>query len=176
MSLKAIFTALQVPSTGAITSLIDKQRGNREFVRTINDRLMNDLGGKGGSVAVENIGAVSVTLRVISVSPYLHTTRITLIRDLNRIEIENKILQNFGEMLTWGYSFDINSPDIWHEEVGAVIRAKLLNDGGHYSPRNARYDWLTINHFADVSGDGVGVTLSNADAYYMHWVTALAPV
>ena len=161
------FYRITVSSTGAITSLIDKQRGNREFVRTINDRLMNDLGGKGGSVAVENIGAVSVTLRVISVSPYLHTTRITLIRDLNRIEIENKILQNFGEMLTWSYSFDINSPDIWHEEVGAVIRAKLLNDGGHYSPRNARYDWLTINHFADVSGDGVGVTLSNADAYYM---------
>ena len=53
---------------------------------------------------------------------------------------------------------------MWHEEIGAVIRAKLLGDGGHYSPRNARYDWLTLNHFADIAGaDGFGATLSNAD-------------
>lgn len=161
------FYRITVSNTGAITSLIDKTQGNREFVRKMNDRWVNDLGGRGGSFASKNIGAVSVTLRVISMSPHLHTTRITLIRGSNRIEIQNDILGNFGETLTWGYSFNIDSPDVWHEEVGAVIRAKLLPDGGHYSPKNARYDWLTINHFADVSGDKVGVTLSNADAYYM---------
>ena len=161
------FYRVVVSNTGAITSLLDKTRGYREFVRTINDRVINDLGGSGGSLMVENAGPVSVTLRATSVNPLAHTTRITLIRDTNRIEIRNDITENFGETLTWNYSFEIDSSEVWHEEVGAVIRAKLLANGGHYSPRNARYDWLTINHFADVSGRGVGVTLSNADAYYM---------
>lgn len=161
------FYRITVSSTGAITSLIDKKRANREFARTINDRAINDLGGIGGSLTVENVGPVSVTLLATSMNPHTLVSRITLVKGANRIEIDNNILQNFGETLTWGYSFNIDSPDIWHEEVGAVIRAKLLPDGGHYSPRNARYDWLTINHFADMSGGGVGVTLSNADAYYM---------
>ncbi|WP_292928646.1 hypothetical protein [Nitrosomonas sp.] len=161
------FYRITVSNTGAITSLIDKKRGNRQFVRTIDGKTVNDLGGIGGSLAIESIGPVSVTLRATSLNPHSHTTRITLIRDSNRIEIRNSITQNFSDIMTWNYSFNINSPDIWHEEVGAVIRAKLLPDGGHYSPRNARYDWLTINHFADVSGGGVGVTLSNADTYFM---------
>ncbi|MBP6057094.1 MAG: hypothetical protein KA524_01490 [Nitrosomonas sp.] len=161
------FYRIKVSNTGAITSLIDKTRGDREFVRTINGLTVNDLGGIGGSLTVENAGAVSVTLRATSLNPYSLTSRITLVRDTDRIEISNNITQNFGETLTWGYSFDIDSPNVWHEEVGAVIRARLLANGGHYSPRNARYDWLTINHFADMSGGGVGVTLSNADAYYM---------
>ncbi|MBP6057096.1 MAG: hypothetical protein KA524_01500 [Nitrosomonas sp.] len=161
------FYRIVVSNTGAITSLLDKTRGYREFVRTINGRTINDLGGSGGSLVVENAGSVSVTLRATSADPLAHTTRITLIRDTNRIEIRNDITENFGETLTWNYSFEIDSPEVWHEEVGAVIRAEFLANGGHYSPRNARYDWLTINHFAAVSGRGVGVTLSNTDAYYM---------
>ncbi len=156
-----------VSNSGAITSLIDKTQSNREFVRTINDRTVNDLGGTGGSLSVENVGPVSVTLRATSTSPRAHTSRITFIRDTNRIDIRNDITQNFGNDLTYSFSFDINSPDVWHEEVGAVIRAKLLANGGHYAPRNARYDWLTMNHFAAVTGGGFGVTVSNADAYYM---------
>ncbi len=161
------FYRIVVSNTGAITSLIDKTRGYREFARRINNRWINDLGGQGGSIAIENAGPVSVTLRTISASPYWHTTRITLVRDSDRIEIQNLIEENFAETLTWGYSFAIDNPDVWHEEVGAVIRAKLLPDGGHYSPRNARYDWLTLNHFADVSDQQGGITLSNIDAYFM---------
>lgn len=159
---------VSVSTAGAITSLIDKTRNNREFVRTINGRTVNDLGGIGGSLAVENIGPVSVTIRATSANPRSHVSRITFIRDTNRIDIRNDITQNFGEILTWSHSFEITSPDLWHEEVGAVIRAKLLANGGHYSPRNARYDWLTMNHFADISGGGVGITVSNADAYFMN--------
>ncbi len=161
------FYRIVVSNTGAITSLIDKTRGNREFARRINNRWINDMGGQGGSIAIENAGPVSVTVRIISANPYWHTTRITLTRDSDRIEIQNLIEENFAETLTWGYSFAIDQPDVWHEEVGAVIRAKLLPDGGHYSPRNARYDWLTLNHFADVSDSQGGITLSNADAYFM---------
>ena len=52
----------------------------------------------------------------------------------------------------WRFSFNQPSPDVRHEEVGAVLRAKLTTQGGAYSPTNARYDYLTLNHFADMSG------------------------
>ncbi len=119
---------------------------------------------------MENAGPVSVTLRADSKSPVGHTTSITFYRGTNRIDIANQITQNFGDLKTWSYSFNINFPDVWHEEVGAVIRGKLLASGGHYSPRNARYDWLTMNHFADMSdgaANNFGVTISNWDAYFM---------
>lgn len=159
-----------VAGDGAITSLIDKTRGNRETVRNIGGRVLNDLGGnRSGYVTVENAGPVSVTLRAISDSPLAHTTRVTLYRDSDRIDVSNEITQNFGDIRTWSFSFDLNSPDMWHEEVGAVIRGKLLANGGHYSPRNARYDWLTMNHFADMTnGAGsFGVTVSNWDNQFM---------
>ena len=35
------------------------------------------------------------------------------------------------------------------------------------APNHARYDWQTLNHFADISGEGVGVTLANADCLFM---------
>lgn len=163
------FYRLTLANDGSITSLIDKTRNNRETVRSINGRVLNDLGGnRTGKVTIENAGAVSVTLRAESANPLPHVSRITLYRNSNRIAIENQITQNFGDVKTWSYSFDINSPDVWHEEVGAVIRGKLLANGGHYSPKNARYDWLTINHFADISdgaANNFGVTVSNADAY-----------
>ena len=160
---------ITVSARGAITSLIDKLRNNRELVRAINGRAVNDLGAGTGSLRVENEGPVSVTLVAESNSPLVHTSRITLKRELDRIEIMNEIKQNFNSTYTWGFGFNIDSPDVWHEEVGAVIRARLLAEGGHYSPRNARYDWLTLNHFADISGTGspAGVTLSNADCYFM---------
>ncbi len=165
------FYRLTLASDGAVTSLVDKTRGNRETVRTIGGRVLNDLGGnRSGQLAVENAGPVSVTLRAVSSSPLSHTTRVTLFRNSNRVDVGNEITQNFGDVKTWSYSFDINSPDVWHEEVGAVIRGKLLANGGHYSPKNARYDWLTMNHFADISdgaANNFGITLSNADAYFM---------
>lgn len=165
------FYRVTVANDGAITSLIDKIRGDRETVRNINGKVLNDLGGnRSGSIGIESSGPVSITLRAISTSPVAHTTRVTLYRDIDRVDVMNEITQNFGDLRTWSYSFNINSPDVWHEEVGAVIRARLLANGGHYSPRNARYDWLTMNHFADIS-DGAagnfGVTVSNPDSFFM---------
>jgi len=162
---------LTLAGDGSITSLIDKTRGNRETVRPIGGKVLNDLGGdRNGTVTVENAGPVSVTLTATSSSPLSHTTRVTLYKDIDRVDVSNEITQNFGDVKTWSYSFDINSPDVWHEEVGAVIRGKLIADGGHYSPRNARYDWLTMNHFADISdgaANNFGVTISNWDDYFM---------
>ncbi len=160
---------LTVASDGAITSLKDKNRSNREFAKSNNGRTINDLGAGTGTLTAENVGPVSATLlaTVIASSPLKHTSRITLIRGLNRIAIQNDINQNFGALNTWSFAFNLTSPDVWHEEVGAIAHAKLVSNGGHYSDRNARYDWLTLNHFADMSGGGVGVTLSNADCYFM---------
>jgi alpha-mannosidase len=161
------FYGLTVADRGAITSLIDKRRGNREFSKDINGRMINDLGQASGVLQVENAGPVSVTLKADSSGPLNHTTRITLFRGSDRIDIRNDINQNFSDTFTWGFGFNLANPDIWHEELGAVIRAKLLSQGGHYSPRNARYDWLTLNHFADINDGSVGVTLSNADTSFM---------
>jgi alpha-mannosidase len=159
-----------VAPRGAIVSLLDKGRGGRELVQPIAGLAANDLGAGDGALTVENAGPVSVTLLATSGSPLAHTSRITLVRDVDRVEIADEITQNFGDVRTWSFGFNLPSPDLWHEEVGAVIRARLLADGGHYSPRNARYDWLTLNHFADMTsreGPPAGVTLSNADAYFM---------
>lgn len=162
---------LTLAPDGAITSLIDKTRGDRETVRNIGGRRLNDLGGdRSGSVTVENAGPVSVTLRAVSGSPVRHITRVTLFRDIDRVDVRNEITENFSDVKTWSYSFDVNSPDVWHEEVGAVIRGKLLANGGHYSPKNARYDWLSLNHFVDISDggtNGFGLTLSNWDDSFM---------
>lgn len=155
-----------VSNHGAISSMLDKSHANRELVAS----LLNNLGGTAtsGTVVIENSGPVSVTLKASSSSPLSHTSRITLFRDLDRVQIDNTITQNFSAEQRWGFHFNLSSPDVWHEEVGAVIRAKLLANNGHYSPRNARYDWLTLNHFVDMSGTGgAGVTLSNPDLYFM---------
>jgi alpha-mannosidase len=47
---------------------------------------------------------------------------------------------------------------------------KKKAEGGNYSDSaaNSRYDWTSLNHFADMSdGGSVGITLSNADLYAM---------
>lgn len=159
---------ITVAPNGAIISWIDKTRGNKEMARDAGGRFINDLGSGGGTITVESAGPVSVTLLVTSNGPVAHTTRITLIRNLARVDIDNNISQAFDATQTWRFSFNLDNPDIWHEEVGAILRARLTSDGGHYSTHNARYDWLTLNHFMHVQGGaGIGVTLSNWEAYFM---------
>lgn len=161
------FYRLTVAGRGAITSLVDKQRGGKELIQEVDGRMANDLGPGDGTLEVEEGGPVSVTLRATSLGPLQHTSRITLVRDSRRVAICNDIGQNFNDPQTWSYAFRLDQPDVWHEEVGAVIRARLLADAGHYSPRNARHDWLSLNHYADVSDGALGVTLSNFDCSFM---------
>jgi alpha-mannosidase len=161
------FYRVTVAERGAISSLLDKKRGNREVAKNIGGLDINDLGGGSGSIQVENSGPVSVTLKATGSSPLNHVTRVTLFRDSGRIDLQNEITQNFDSLQLWRFGFNLSSPDVWHEEVGAVIRAKLVSQGGHYATSQARYDWLTLNHFADMSSGSFGVTLSNADCYFM---------
>ncbi len=162
--------AVKVEDRGAISSIVEKARPGRDFVGgSSNGRWrVNDLGQDPGVLEIENAGPVSVTLKGSGSSPLAHTSRITLYRDSRRIDIRNEITENFDGTHTWGFTFNLKSPDVRHEEVGAVIRAKLLADGGHYSPVMSRLEWLTLNHFADMSGeDGAGITLSNSDLAFM---------
>lgn len=160
------FYRLTLADRGALTSLVDKTRGNREFVRSIGGRTVNDLATGAGQLRVEHSGPVSVTLLAQASAPLSRTTRIRLLRGLRRIEIRNEIQQNFVDTYTWGFGFNLDNPDVNHEEVGAIARARL-QPVGHYATQNARYDWLTFNHFADMNDGSVGVTLSNADCYFM---------
>lgn len=155
---------LKVDPNGTIRTLIDKDQKDREFAQ----RSLNSLGPDVGRLEVENAGPVSVTLKATADGPLAHTSRITLYRDSRQIDIRNDINQNFDGIHTWTFQFKLTSPDVWHEESGAVIRAKLLAEGGHYSPAMSRLEWLTLNHFADISeAGGAGVTLSSADQSFM---------
>jgi len=169
-SLSNEYYSLTVGANGAITSLVERT-SNRQYVMNVGGRAINDLGSGHGTIELENAGVVSATLKVKDVpTPLMHTTRITLYRNSDRIDIRNEITQNFGSVgdnpPAWAFSFNLSSPDTWHEEVGDVIRAKLQPDG-HYSGNHARYDWLTLNHFVEMNSGSLGVTLANADCLFM---------
>lgn len=160
------FYRVTVSPTGVIRSIVDKTNHSREC---IGEDLANDLGsqGPGGLMTVENRGPVSVTLKAESADPLSHTTRITLYRDLARIDIDNRITQNFTDVRKWKFDFNLKTPTTRYEEVGAVINARLTSNGGHYSTGNASYQFQTLNHFASMNAAGFGITLSNRDCYFM---------
>ena len=162
--------SVTVNSAGAITSLRDKRQGGRELAANLDGQWINDFGAGNGRISVENAGSVSATLRVDVEGSPTRTTRVTLYSQLDRIDIANEITQNFGATHHWSFAFNLSEPDIWHEEVGAVIRARTLDAGGHYAPGPdcVRHDYQTLNHFVDIGGAGnIGVTLSNADCAFM---------
>ena len=155
---------------GALVSLIDKTRGNTEFAALIGGRSLNDLspGDDSGTITVENSGPVSVTLRCVSPAGVEHTTWVTLYRDSDRVDIRNRITSNFSDVRYWSFGFNLAAPEIHTEEVGAILRDRLKSQGGDYADSHARYDHVTLNHFADITdGTGTkGVTLSNADCAF----------
>ncbi|MEI7732321.1 MAG: glycoside hydrolase [Verrucomicrobiota bacterium] len=162
---------LTVDADGAIASFIARAQPNTELAGSIGGLKLNDFAAnetKGNAIVIENSGPVSVTLKCVSGAGRQHTTRITLFRDSDRVEIRNEITENFSDVRHWAFSFNLPSPDVHTEEVGAIIRAKTKANGGDYADTHARYDYLTLNHFADIT-DGAnthGVTLANADCAF----------
>lgn len=158
---------LVVERDGAIRSLIDKRRGGAELAARHGGFLLNDLvaGSEGEPLTVVNRGPLSVTLRARSSAELEHTTEITLYRDSDRIDIQNEITANFSDVRHWAFSFNVANPAVHTEEVGAINLNKLASEGGAYANTHARYDYVTVNHFADISdGSGTrGVTISNPD-------------
>ena len=175
---------VRLSPSGVITELYDSLANSRQLVKPIEGKYVNDLGvtnvNEGSPVMVENAGPVSVTLKAVSPVPLPHTVRVTLFANSrnggpSRIEIEDSIQANFTDVKTWAFSFNLQKPTTHHEELGAILTAKKETRGGHYAAQNARLDWQTFNHFADMTEEGAtqrgaaqgyGVTLSNRDCSF----------
>ena len=164
------FYSLRLSRSGAITGITDKRANNRQLVKFIEGRYLNDLGSgdvdSGEPIEVENAGPVSMTLKAVSAFPVKHTVRVTMYANSPRIEIENSIDVNFGDVKTWAFSLNLDKPTTRYEELGAILTARLETNGGHYASQNARYDWQTFNHFANMSEADYGVTISNLDCSF----------
>ena len=159
---------LVVDHDGAIRNFIDKRDGNAELATEIGGLKVNDLAANsdaGEPFRIENRGPVSVTLRARSAAGLDHTTEITLYRDSERVDIRNEINANFSGVRYWSFGFALPGPAVHTEEVGAINLDKLESAGGDYANTHARYDHVTLNHFADITNaaDARGVTISNAD-------------
>ncbi|MEP7141917.1 MAG: hypothetical protein ABI707_03550, partial [Ferruginibacter sp.] len=156
------FYKLTLSNNGSITSFLDKTDGNYEYKGSA---AMNDFGSGAlttGIFTVENSGPVSVTVNCTSTSPYTHTNKITLFKSIERVDIDDQLNQNtLNTTVTYQFPLNISNPTVWHEEVGAVIKAKLETNGGHYAAQSARYDWPTANHFVYVGNSTKGLTISN---------------
>ncbi|MFN3488496.1 MAG: glycosyl hydrolase-related protein [Emticicia sp.] len=161
------FYKIKFSPSGAITEIIDRKANNKQLV--LNGKTLNNLGVKNlkeGTLSVENAGSVSVTLKAVSKDPILHTVRLTLFANNPRILLEDSIQANFKDVKTWDFAFNLKNQTTRHEEVGAILTAKSEKRGGHYSAQQARLDWQTFNHFADMSEANYGVTLSNQDCSF----------
>lgn len=153
---------------GALVSFVDKRRGGAEMAASIDGLALNDFAANseaGEPLTVENAGPVSVSLRARSDAGLPHSTVITVYRDSDRVDIRNEIHSNFGNLRHWSFGFNLAAPKVYSEEVGGINLNKLQTEGGDYATSHARYDYITLNHFADISsGDGKrGMTLSNPD-------------
>ncbi len=163
---------LVIEPDGAIASLLDKAQPGADFAGNIGGLKLNDIAANdaaGNVIVVENAGPVSVTLKCVSGAGLAHTTRITLYRDSDRVEIGNEITENFRNVRHWAFSFNLTAPDVHTEELGAILHVKTKADGGDYADSHSRYDYATLNHFADIT-DGAGrrgVTLANSDCAFV---------
>jgi alpha-mannosidase len=161
------FARLTLSPGGGITSLIETKTG-REWATP--DKPLNSLDSgyvAAGTLTLVHAGPHSLQVRCEGPKPLKHSSLITAYAHTPRIDIQNEVRQNFGDPLHWSFRFNVPQPELWHEEVGAVIKAKTVKEGGHYADRMARYDYLTYNHFADMGNATGGITLSNLDCLFL---------
>jgi alpha-mannosidase len=163
--LETPFYKVELSESGAILSLFEKKL-NKEWVKG----KLNDLGGNEpcneGNIKVIEKDARHIKILCSSGLPVKHQCLITFYSDNPRIDFENTIQQNFAGILHWTFNFNVDQPEVWHEEVGAVIKAKLASAGGHYANKMARYDYLTLNHFVNVGNKKESITLSNGSSLF----------
>lgn len=159
---------LVIERDGAIRSLIDRHANDTELAAQIGGLKINDFAAgtdDGETLVVENAGPVSVTVRARSTAGLQHTTAITLYRNSDRVDLDNEIDADLVGVKHWTFTFAFDHPAVHSEEVGAINLNKRQSDGGDYADTHARYDYISANHFADIT-DGSrkkGVTISNAD-------------
>ncbi|HVM96126.1 MAG TPA: hypothetical protein VMT89_07040, partial [Candidatus Acidoferrales bacterium] len=137
-----------VGARGQLTSVVDKGVSpNRELAGAAS---LNDFGaGASSGLTVENAGPVSVTLRRDVSGPPNRTVRVTLVRDAERIEIADEILENYTSLAEYAYDVNLSAPQLRLEEVGAIMRPGFVPTGD-FQP-GARIDYLTANHFVSLA-------------------------
>ncbi|TWT53101.1 alpha-mannosidase [Rubripirellula amarantea] len=159
------FHELTVTQAGAITdwkSLVLDQ------VLVSEHQVANHLEDAKGKMTLEWEGPVSTVVRIDVARPIKRQTRIKLYESLDRLDIENQILENFSELQKWQFQFNLDNPQTRHEELGVIMQADTISRGGNYADENARTDWLTLNHFVTVQGDQASVTIANRDCRFFH--------
>ncbi len=110
---------------------------------------LNDFGtGAIQSVAAENVGPVSATLRVDARRPQPDACASPCYAEVDRIEIENEITQNVSGFRTYSFHANLPGAQIRFEEVGAIARPGLVTEGGDFLP-GTRASRMTLNHFVD---------------------------
>lgn len=163
--LETPFYTVRISKSGAISSLFDK-RLKKEWTKG----LLNNPGSKniesGDRIRILDKDDHHISLICRSADPVKHESIITFYADDPRIDFQNTIHQNFDSLLHWSFAFNIGNPEVWHEEVGAVIKAKTASAGGHYADKMARYDYLSLNHFLNVGNSRESITLSNSHCLF----------
>lgn len=152
---------------GNLTSVVDHRDGERELADTGTGGSLNDIGSGNGTAVLENTGPVSTTLRVTAGGTPAHQARVTLYAGVDRVDIEDTVTQNFTGTVAYNSRFNLAGAVLRHEEVGMIATAARAAAGGDYADANARTDYLTFGHFADLSQPGRGVTISNADCSFL---------
>ncbi len=158
---------VSVDASGMINSVIDKKSG-RDLVGAAGFNVLM-MEGKPvpikATYSVSKLGTIGQQLLIQRTSPIKSRTVISLIEGKG-IRIENKILQNFSETLTWNFDFQLQDFKLEHEEVGAIVTADLVKNGGHYANRNARYDWLSAGHFVRLAEGKFSIDIANHDCSF----------
>ncbi len=135
-------------------------------VELAGSRGLNDFGsGTVQSVAAENVGPVSATLRVELANP-TREVRMTLFAEIDRIDVENRITENVSGFRTYSFHTDLADSEIYFEEIGAIARPGLVTEGGDFLP-GTRASRMTLNHFVAFSRSDHHLVISNQDAYAM---------
>jgi alpha-mannosidase len=153
---------IETGASGEISSAIDKRVG-----RAMTENALNLVGeGKVTRSVPENVGPVSATLRLEIAGTPERIVRVTLIRDVDRFEIENVVLGRPEGELSYVFDLGFEGPRIHFEELGAIARPGAVAEGGNFLP-GTNAEFMTLNHFVNVEGRDYSVTLSNWDAFAM---------
>lgn len=163
--LETPFYTVRLSKSGAISSLYDKKL-KKEWTKG----LLNNPGSKnhdnGDKIRILEKDNRHISLICSSDDPVRHESIITFFANDHRIDFQNTIRQNFDSVQHWSFAFNIDEPEVWHEEIGAIIKAKTASAGGHYADRMARYDYLSLNHFLNMGNSRESITLSNSDCLF----------
>lgn len=156
---------VRVDGSGSIASLIDKTRG-----RQLAGQGLNVLaGGQVTQAKLSNVGPVSATLNLTLTGTPARQVALTLFRDVNRLEIDDRIV-NFDVPTSGAYhyrfAFNLPNADIRFEELGAIAKPGLTSDGGNFLP-GSRTQYMALNHFVSLIDGSYAATLSNEDSFAM---------